>query len=380
MSMSDASAALIDVRDRLRGNPTVRVRSDAAKHVGDLLSSESLAPAEREAALAILEELARDVEQEVRKSLAIHVASCAILAPMLARTIAADLETISIPFIQLSPALSESDLVSIARLGSAAKQVAVATRERVSGRVTKVLVATRTAAVVAALLRNRGAEISEPSYHMIMDGFASDTAVQGLLVERAALPLTVTERLIQVVSAGLRNRLIEKHALPPEIATELLNQARERALFHGAASAPRAFNVEAFAIRLNSKGKLTPTLLMRALCLGDLPFFESGMAVRAGIAASNASELVADRGPLGFKGLYEKARLPAELFRAFRAALDVIGEMREGGQDLWSPATTQLILDRVMRAYDEACPSGLEYLLSQMSRQILGRADQHSRS
>jgi uncharacterized protein (DUF2336 family) len=371
MSMSDASAALIDVRDRLRGNPAVRVRADAAKHVGDLLLSETLGLAERETALAILEELARDVEQEVRKSLAIHIASCAILPPMLARTIAADLETISIPFIQLSPALSESDLVSIARLGSAAKQVAVATRERVSGRVTKVLVATRTAAVVAALLRNRGAEISEPSYHMIMDGFASDTAVQGLLVERAALPLTVTERLIQVVSEGLRKRLI---------ATELLNQARERALFHSAAAAPRTFNVEAFAIRLNSKGKLTPTLLMRALCLGDLPFFESGMAVRAGIAVNNASELIADRGPLGFKGLYAKARLPAELFRAFRAALDVIGELREGGQDVWSPPTTQLILERVMRAYDEACPSGLEYLLSQMSRRILGRTDQQGRS
>ena len=378
--MSDASAALIDVRDRMRGNPTVQVRADAAKHVGDLLSSETLTTVERETALAILAELARDVEHAVRKSLAIHVASCAILPPMLARTIAADLETISIPFIQISPALSDADLVSIVRLGSAAKQVAVATRERVSGRVAKVLVATRTPAVVAALLRNSGAEISEPSFHVILDGFANDTAVQGLLVERLALPLTVTERLIQVVSEGLRSRLIEKHALPPEIATELLNQARERALFHTAAAAPRAFNVEAFAIRLNSKGKLTPTLLMRALCLGDLPFFESGMAVRAGISVSNVSELVADRGPLGFKGLYEKARLPAELFRAFRAALDVIGELRDGGQDVWSPTHTQLILDRVMRAYDEVCPSGLEYLLSQMSRRILGRADQQGRS
>src|SRR5215468_3511371 len=336
--MSDASAALIDVRDRMRGNPTVQVRADAAKHVGDLLSSETLTTVERETALAILEELARDVEQAVRKSLAIHVASCAILPPMLARTIAADLETISIPFIQISPALSEADLVSIVRLGSAAKQVAVATRERVSGRVAKVLIATRSPTVVTALLRNVGAEISEPSYHMIMDGFASDTEVQGLLVERAALPLTVTERLIQVVSDGLRERLIEKHALPPEIATELLNQARERALFHTAASSPRAFNVEAFAIRLNSKGKLTPTLLMRALCLGDLPFFEAGMAVRAGISVRNASELIADRGPLGFKGLYEKARLPAELYRAFRAALDVVGELRDAGHETWTPA------------------------------------------
>jgi uncharacterized protein (DUF2336 family) len=377
--MSDASTALIDVRDRLRENATVRVRADAAKHVGDLFSSAGLTEAERQTALTILEGLVKDFEQEVRQSLAIHVANCAILPPSLARTIVADLEAISVPFIRVSPALTEADLVSIVRLGSSAKQVAVATRERVTGRVAKVLIATRSPAIVTTLLSNQGAEITEPSYHMIMDGFANDIAIQGLLVERAALPLTVTERLIQVVSDVLRDRLIEKHALPPEIAMELLNQARERALFHGAASAPRAFNVEAFAIRLNSKGKLTPTLLMRALCLGDLPFFEAGMAVRAGITVRNAAELIADRGPLGFKGLYEKSRLPTELYRAFRAALDVLGEVRDGGQDIWIPAHTQLILDRVMHEYDEACPAGLEYLLSQMSHRILGRADQQGR-
>jgi uncharacterized protein (DUF2336 family) len=377
--MSEAAAALIDVRDRMRETPTIAVRAEAAQHVGMLFSATALTDAERQTALAILEELARDVESQVRQSLAVHVANCAILPPLLARTIAADIESISIPFIQISPALTEADLVSIVRLGSPAKQVAVATRPRVTGRVAKILIATRSAAVVSTLLRNEGAEISEPSYHMIMDGFANDGAVQGLLVERAALPLTVTERLIQVVSDVLRDRLIEKHALPPEIATELLNQARERALFHSAAAAPRAFNVEAFAIRLNAKGKLTPTLLMRALCLGDLPFFEAGMAVRAGISVRNTVELIGDCGPLGFKSLYERSKLPPELFRAFRAAVDVVAELRDGGQEAWTAAHTQLILDRVMKEYDEACPAGLEFLLSQMSRRMLGRSDQQGR-
>jgi len=127
--MSDASTALIDVRDRLRENATVRVRADAAKHVGDLLSSAGLTEAERQTALTILEGLVKDYEQEVRHSLAIHVANCAILPAGLARTIAADLEAISVPFIRVSPALTEADLVSIVRLGSPAKQVAVADRK-----------------------------------------------------------------------------------------------------------------------------------------------------------------------------------------------------------------------------------------------------------
>jgi hypothetical protein len=102
--------------------------------------------------------------------------------------------------------------------------------------------------------------------------------------------------------------------------------------------------------------------------------------VRAGISVRNAVELIADRGPLGLKSLYEKARLPAELFRAFRAALDVVGEWRDGGQDTWTQAHTQMILDRVMHEYDEVCPSGLEFLLSQMSRRMLGRSDPQGRS
>jgi len=370
-----APIALIDVCDRLRANPTVRSRTDTAKHVGALLSSATLTLPERQTALAILEELVQDVEQEVRQALAIHVASCAILPPMLARTIAEDIEAISLPFIRVSPALSDADLVAIVDAGNVAKQVAIATRHSVSGRVTEVLIGTRSASVVTALLRNEGAAISEPSYHEIMDNFGSDTTVQNMMVERASLPLTVTERLIQVVSDVLRDRLIGKHALPSEIATELLNQARERALMHGAASVPRAFDVEVFAARLKSKGQLTTTLLMRALCLGDVHFFEAGMALLAGISVQSAVALIADRGPLGFKALFEKAGLPLELFRAFRAALDVLGQLRVGDQDGWSPAYVQLILDRMVLEYDEVCPADLEYLLSQMSRRILGRAD-----
>ena len=374
-----AQTALIDVCERLRANPTVEVRTDTARRVGTLLSAESLTLPERQTALAILEELVHDVEQEVRGALAIHVASCAILPPILARTIADDLEAISLPFIRVSPALFDSDLVAIIDSGNAAKQIAIATRKTVSGPVTKALIGTHNAAVVTVLLRNDGADISEPSYHWIMDDFEADAGVQCLLVERPSLPLTVTERLIQVVSDVLRDRLIERHDLPPVIATELLNQARERALMHGGVSVPRAFDVEVFAGCLKSKGQLTPTLLMRALCMGDMHFFEAGLAVLAGISVRSAAALIADRGPLGFLSLYEKAGLPQAFFRAYRVALDVLGPLQVGDHGGWSPACVQTILDRVMLEYDEACPADLEYFLSQMSRGMLGRADRQGR-
>jgi uncharacterized protein (DUF2336 family) len=374
-----AKIALIDVCDRLRENPTTRARTDTARRVGALLSSAILSNSEYQTALAILEKLVQDVEQDVREALSTHIASCAILPPILARTIAEDIEAISIPFIRVSPALSVSDLLAIVESGNVAKQEAIANREIVTRPVTEALIKTHSATVVTALLRNNGADISEPSFHEIMDDFGGNAAVQGFMVERASLPLTVTERLIEVVSDVLHDRLIERHDLPPEIAVELLNQARECALLHGAAAVPRNFDAEVFANRLRKKGQLTPTLLMRALCLGDVGFFEAGMAVLAGASVPNAITLIADRGPLGFKTLYKRAELPPELFRAFRAALDVLAQLRVGDQGNWSPACVQLILDRVMLEYDEACPADLEYLLSQISRRILGRTDRQGR-
>ncbi len=112
-----ASTTLVVIRDRMRANPSVGVRADAAKHVGALLSAGVLTKGERRTALAILETLAKDVEQQVRRALARHVESCAVLPPALARAIAEDVEAIALPFIRMSPALTDADLLAVIELG-----------------------------------------------------------------------------------------------------------------------------------------------------------------------------------------------------------------------------------------------------------------------
>jgi uncharacterized protein (DUF2336 family) len=374
-----ASAELIEIRDRMRAAPSVAARTSAATHVGTLLTSAKLAPGERNAALAILETLTKDVEQEVRRALAVHVKNCAVLPPSIARDISEDVDAVALPFIEYSPVLSDADLVALIGLGNARKQVAIAKREAVSERVSDALVATRSGDVVTALLANLQAVVSEPAYHDIVEHFGRDEAVQSLMVERPLLPMTVIERLIQSVSLALRDRLVEKHALPRELADELVGQAGERAFMRDVAAMPRGFDPEALVHRLHGNGRLTPTLLMRALCLGDMRFFEAGIAARAGVPVGNAIVLIADRGPKGFKALYDKARLPPELFRAFRAALDVIAEVKRSGRDSWDVGCVRLIIDSVIKEYDEACPDSLEYLLSQISHGILGRSERSAR-
>jgi uncharacterized protein (DUF2336 family) len=170
-----AAAELIEIRDRLRQAPSADARAAAATHVGSLLTATTLKAEERGAALAILEKLTRDVEQEVRHALAVHVKDCAVLPPAIAREIAEDVDAVSLPFIECSPVLSDRDLIDLVKLGSTPKQVAIARRASVSEPVSDALVATHSGDVVTALLTNVGARVSEPAYHDIVEHFGGDS-------------------------------------------------------------------------------------------------------------------------------------------------------------------------------------------------------------
>ena len=57
--------------------------------------------------------------------------------------------------------------------------------------------------------------------------------------------------------------------------------------------------------------RLTPSLVLRALCMGDMEFFEAALAVMAGIPVENAAILVHDGGKRGLTMLCGKAGLAA---------------------------------------------------------------------
>lgn len=367
----DALSVIVEVRNRMLADQSTGAKAEAATQLGSLFVGGSLAAPEHEIALTIFKKLARDVAEQVRQALAIQIASSPLIPAELARAIAEDVDAIAIPFLSVTPALPEDDLLAIVASGGAAKQLAIASRETVSKTVTEALVATHDAGVVKTLLRNPGADVSEPSYHEIVDHFAADDMVQNLLVDRPWLPLAVTERLVEVVSDVLRDRLVEKHAVSPDLAAALADLARERALVADAASRPSAVDVEGLLARLNSKGRLTPTLMMRALIQGDLRFFEIGTAVLAGVRPENAGALIVDRGPLGFKALYEKAGLPGAYFGAFRAAVDGQAEIGFGAAHGRNREHTHAVLERVMRERGAPGPIDLELFLSEMLRATL---------
>ena len=86
--------------------------------------------------------------------------------------------------------------------------------------------------------------------------------------------------------------------------------------------AGRTADMGAFVAHLHRNGRLTASLLLRALAQGQMAFFEWGISELAGVPHHRTWLMIHDAGPLGLKAIYERAGLPARLFPAFRSGVD----------------------------------------------------------
>ena len=335
-------------------------------------ASGTMTERERKIAAGILALMARDVEVRVRQSVALHVKSCPYLPEDLARTMADDIETVALPVIQYTSVLGEPDLIAIVASGSVAKQIAVAKRKTVSEPVSDALVGTGNANVVGTLLANHGAEIAEPSYGKVIDRFANDNRIQELMIERPTLPLATTERLIAWVSIELRERVLARHGCVGDLADELIRHGREGALTRSVAADGKDDEVEGLVGRLKGKGDLTPTLVLRALCEGDLNLFEAAMAAMAGMSVPNARTFLHDRGLGGLRMVFRNTAMPQPMFRPIQLAIEEVGALRGERADATAAEISQRILDRLAAEYDDLPGGGLERVMSELSRRILG--------
>ena len=356
--------------ERLSLNPSVQNRIETANRVGAVFADGELSASAQEIAAAILDFLSQDVALKVRQATCEQVLHCPFLPPNIARTLARDVESVAVPIIRCSRALTDADLIALIRGRNTLTQVSVARRDTVSPAVTHELVDTSKKTVVKTVLANDAAEISEASLFEIVDAFGDVPSVQSLLVDRPALPATVTLRLTSLVSDALAERLIERHHLPPRFIDHLVAHGQESALCSLIGAGTSAREVAFVAQSMDRVGTLTPTFVLRMLCVGNFDFFVALMASLAGISSGNARALIHDSGRDGFRALFQQSGLPDEVFAAFRIALEVALDFRRTGQHEWSAAATQRIIRELAKAYDDVSPEGLDSVLQQLALRL----------
>lgn len=353
--------------ERLIADPSPETRAAMAAKVAAEIDRRRLTPAERQLAESIVRIMARDAALRVRQALAENLKSTPNLPRDVALMLARDVEAVALPILEGSVVLTDEDLVELVRTGGEAKQAAIALRPEVAAPVADALVDHGTGAVVAALVGNAGADLPDGTLGRVVDRFGADPAVQEPLVRRARLPLTVSERLVALVSDRLRDYLVTHHDLPASLASDVVLKSRERATVTLFADGDDDGNLERLVAQLQRNGRLTPSLLLRALCMGDVAFFEAGMALLSRVPLTNARLLIHDAGKLGLKSIYDKAGLPPRLLPAFRVAVSVAGETGFDGEPGDLGRHRRRMIERILTQYEDMGPEDLDYLLDKFS-------------
>tara|TARA_R110002110_G_scaffold3151_1_gene16218 strand:+ start:4262 stop:5386 length:1125 start_codon:yes stop_codon:yes gene_type:complete len=359
-----------DVRQLLEDS-SADSRAQTAAKVADAFMSNQLGSDERRLAEDIFRIMLKDAESRVREALSENLKTSPDIPHDVALSLAADVASVALPVLEFSVVLTDADLLSIVRTQDDAKQQAIAGRPTVSSAVSDALATVGSEAAVARLVGNENADLSDKALNNVLDRFGESEAVQRPLVNRSALPVQIAERLVTMVSAELQTRLIQKQGDRSDLATRLLLKARERATV-GLSMSSSEEQVSELIASLKTEGRLTASLVIRAVCMGDLVFFEHALSALSDVALENARQLIHDQGHLGLKALYQKSGMPQAQYTAVRAAIDVMRETEYDGLDHDRERFSRRLIERILTQYDDLGvdlqSDDLDYLLTRMDQ------------
>jgi uncharacterized protein (DUF2336 family) len=350
---------------RLLSEPSPDLRAELADKVAVSLSGTGLAPGEVALAQDIVRLLARDVEAKVRASLSHGLRYSRNLPHDVARKLADDIDAVALPLLAESLVLTDDDLVDLVRGGNSRKHETIAARANLTETVSDALITHAGEPAVAVLMGNTTARIAENSLDRAIDRFTGSGRVKEAMVRRHILPMTVAERLVTLVSKELQEHLMKAHALPSSVAADIVLRCREHAIIHLSMGSSED-ELQRMVAQMHHSGRLTPTLLLRALCTGDIAFFEAAMAVKGDVSIANAQVLIHEPSRRGLAALYRKAAMPEALFGAVRTALEVVNETGFDGNARDLERFRARVISRVLTLTESIEASDADYLIDKL--------------
>ncbi len=350
---------------RLLAEPSPDLRVELADEIAVTLAGPGLTLGEVTIAQDIVRLLARDVADKVRVALSRGLRHARHLPHDVARKLADDIDSVALPLLAESLVLTDDDLLALVRHGSSHKQETIAGRPNLSEIVSDGIITHAAAPAVVVLMGNDTARIAEASLNRAVSRFAENDWVKQAMVLRHRLPVTVSERLVTLVSKEFQEHLVQMHALSPKAAADVILRCREQEILHLSAGSSD-HELRRMVSQMHHNGRLTPTLMLRALCTGDIAFFEAAMAVKGDVPIANAQTLIHEPSRRGLAALYRKAVMPDALFDAVRAAIDVVDETGFDGNARDLERFRARVISRVLTMTGSVESADADYLIEQL--------------
>lgn len=317
---------------------------------------------ELEYAEQIFRLMMKDAEVRVREALSLLLKDHPDMPRDIVMHLAEDVEQVAIPILQASQVLSDSDLIHlIESCREAGKLLAISQRNTLSEDVSHALMETNYPQVIASLLGNDGASIAEEDYHEILQSCSQYETITAAMAHRNGLPVSIAEKLIKHVSGALARELEERYALAP---SGLEMQTREQLTLDMLTHHTAEEEIDRMVVQMMTGNRLTPTIVLSALCRGHLHFFEIALARMANIPRANARKLVRDTGQLGFKALYKKAGMPDSMLDVVRILVRVTIERRQDALSGTPSQYANLVVREMLQRTEDTPIENIPYIIA----------------
>lgn len=356
-------------------DPDIYTRSKLTSQLIEFMTDPETAEADIRAITPVLLVLAEDASGIVRRTLLSGLKDLPQAPSEVVFALAADEEDIATEILQHSPALRDHELVALIKICDDMRRKAIAGRRGLAPGVCRALIDRGSPEVAEELLKNNDARIDAGGYEAIMARFGASDRLEALLIKRLDLPPLLAIGLVDTVSDRLSSLASGKKWLRPDKAAEIIRDAKEDGVIKIIARTDISEN-RAVVRGLLAQDKLTPSLVLRAACIGKIDFVEEAFVLLAKMPPAMVHSLMFGRGSMGLKALYYKAGLPGVMYSAVRVAVDVYMELRHDMDVSDQNRFGRRMIERILTQYEEFSEDDKRYLLSMLRRYASGETRQ----
>jgi uncharacterized protein (DUF2336 family) len=290
----------------------------------------------------VLSQLAGEMEAAVRAELASRIAPAANPPARLARGLARDAEIeVARPILEGSKALSDDDLMFVAKSRGQEHLQAISRRQSVSEAVSEAIVERADDETLGVLLRNEGAELSRQAHETAVDRAEANPELHDAVVSRRSLPVDLLNEMYFIVESKLRAQILARNAeVDPATLEAALAAGRKRVATKDGALPPDYDAAERDVKSLVARKALTPKALAGMLRAREITKFMLSLTELAGIDFQT-SQLIMEKRELDALAIVCKAAdFERSLFLTFAVLMldrdaDAMGRAKEYG-DLYA--------------------------------------------
>lgn len=349
------SGASVIIQAFLRWVETAKAtdRARAASALARAYCSKDGDRIDRHAADMAMTFLLDDPSPKVRQALAEALAAAPEAPRPIILSLAEDQPEIAFTVVTRSTVLADDDLIDLAARGTAELRAFIASRSHVSRPVSAAISEVGGVPEVMILLENAGADLSRRTLKRIADRLGDVCSIRNLLLERQDLPADARQVLVEHVGAALKGATFLQAVIGVDRLQRVARTACETATIDMAGLLEDA-DIQGLVEELRVTGRLTPALLVNALCHGRVDFFATAIVALTELSEKRVRSILSDGRPQVLQVLFESGGLDREVSALFAEAILIWRRERRQGSHIPAASIASVLVHRLRTMTDSS--------------------------